>query len=178
MTLVFRLGFTVSLVFACEEEVDVARLTVEAIGRVCYGVNKVYCESLGDFSIPWTWEDAPTALKNSVLAGAEWNLNHPGRTPEESHAQWMAYKLAEGWQCGPVKDYEQKLHPNLVPYAALPVEQQVKDRLFIAVVDGFRDLAGTIQELRSLLLPHLAATRAFQEVWALRKSEALEDTSK
>ena len=46
----------------------------------------------------------------------------------------MAQKVADGWTHGEVKDVEAKTHPCLVPFSALPVEQQAKDFIFRAVV--------------------------------------------
>lgn len=101
------------------------------IARICHQANKAYCESLGDFS-QQTWEYAPDWQRNSAIQGVEF---HSGgyNTPEESHENWMALKIAEGWKYGPVKNAGTKEHPCLVPYAELPVEQKVKDELFQAI---------------------------------------------
>ena len=40
----------------------------------------------------------------------------------------------DGWTYGEVKDPARKTHPTLLPFGGLPAEQQLKDRLFIAIV--------------------------------------------
>jgi hypothetical protein len=46
----------------------------------------------------------------------------------------MQEKHEAGWMWGKEKDVEKKLHPCMVPWEELPVEQRVKDYLFRAVV--------------------------------------------
>lgn len=59
-------------------------------------------------------------------------------SPEESHAAWTKFKFDHGWTLGPVKDQAKKEHPLLLPYDQLPVSQQIKDHLFVAIVNTFR----------------------------------------
>ena len=63
--------------------------------------------------------------------------------PEASHISWMKQKLEEGWVYGPVKDPENKQHPCIVPFDALPREQQAKDFIFRAVVHALRETEPT-----------------------------------
>ncbi len=51
-----------------------------------------------------------------------------------SHDSWMAQKVAEGWVYGPEKNPELKQHHCIVPFDALPVEQQAKDFIFRGIV--------------------------------------------
>lgn len=111
---------------------------VEDIARVTHEINRAYCEALGDHSQP-TWERAPDWQRESAIDGVRFLLGHvanggvaPG--PEASHARWAAVKLRDGWRYGPEKDPQRKLHPCLVPFAELPIEQRAKDYLFRAVV--------------------------------------------
>lgn len=46
----------------------------------------------------------------------------------------MAQKVAEGWTWGEEKRPSLKLHPCIVPFDRLPVEQRAKDFIFRAVV--------------------------------------------
>ena len=88
---------------------------------------------IGDNSQP-TWEDAPEWQRASALLGVKLHTEKPDAGPQASHESWMAQKVADGWTHGEVKDVEAKTHPCLVPFSALPVEQQAKDFIFRAVV--------------------------------------------
>ena len=55
---------------------------------------------------------------------------HPGM----SHEEWMRDRLAHGWVYGPVKNVDAKTHPDLVPFADLPVAEKNKDVVFINAV--------------------------------------------
>ena len=105
----------------------------EDIASICHETNRALCAALGDMSQP-AWAEAPEWQKKSAVAGVEFHLANPDSKPEDSHNSWMKQKLDDGWQFGPTKDPEKKLHPCIMPYSALPREQQVKDSLFIAVV--------------------------------------------
>ena len=106
------------------------------IARICHNVNRAYCEyceSMGDFS-QVDWEDAPEWQKRSALSSVKLHINHASVGPSGSHESWMAEKLADGWVYGEVKNAELKQHPCLVPFGALPREQQAKDFIFRAIV--------------------------------------------
>lgn len=63
----------------------------------------------------------------SLLDGVRYQDENPDNTPEENHNNWMKQKIAQGWTYGPVKDFEKKTHPDLVPYDELPKVEQRKD---------------------------------------------------
>ena len=110
----------------------------EKIAEVCHEVNRVFCEGIRDFSQP-KWANAPRWQKDSAINGVKYHLENDV-TPEMSHINWMKEKAEAGWVYGEVKDPDQKTHPCMVPYVQLPSEQQVKDHLFKAVVDCFREV--------------------------------------
>lgn len=113
-------------------------MKVYDIARVAHEVNRAYCTALGDDSqVPW--ELAPDWQRQSVILGVRFHLENPNATPEASHAAWVDAKRREGWIWGAEKNAEQRIHPNLMPFDQLPVEQQVKDHLFRAVVHALRD---------------------------------------
>jgi len=104
---------------------------IEACARAAHEVNRAYCLAIGDASQA-AWEAAPQWQKDSAIAGVKGAL--AGNTPEESHAGWLAQKIADGWTHGPVKDPEKKEHPCMMPYDDLLKEQREKDLLFLRVV--------------------------------------------
>ena len=110
-----------------------AGASVGQIARVAHEANRAYCQALGDAS-QQAWEDAPQWQKDSAMLGVKLHANNPNAGPQASHESWMAQKLAEGWEYGPVKAPESKRHPCIVPFEALPLEQQAKDYLFRGVV--------------------------------------------
>lgn len=77
-------------------------------------------------------------MQDSIRDGVRRHLEALERgdylTGEESHNNWLAYKLREGWRYGPVKDTAKKYHPCLLPYSELPPEQKLKDTLFSQIV--------------------------------------------
>lgn len=106
---------------------------IEYVAKVAHEINRAYCAAIGDFSQP-RWVDAPDWQRNSAINGVKYHCDHPSGTPEDSHNNWLAVKHSEGWVYGETKDPVAKTHPCCRPYEDLPVEQRVKDHLFIAVV--------------------------------------------
>lgn len=47
---------------------------------------------------------------------------------KNTHENWSAQRLADGWVWGPERDDERKLHPCLVPYEELTEEEKDYDR--------------------------------------------------
>ena len=112
-------------------------MTTQDIARVCHEANRAYCQSIGDNSQS-SWDDAPDWQKKSAIEGVRFTLANPNVTPEQAHNEWRRKKFYDGWTFGPVKDPVKKKHPDLVDYDQLPKAQQVKDRLFIAVVQALK----------------------------------------
>jgi len=110
---------------------DPARVT--AIARAAYEINQAYCSGIGDTLAP-NWMDTDKAVRIGVEAGVREHLENPDITPEESHANWVKSKEADGWKYGPVKDMDKKEHPCMVPYSELPKSQQAKDYIFAGVI--------------------------------------------
>jgi hypothetical protein len=106
---------------------------IAMIAAVCHEANGEWCAWHGDYSQP-AWGDAPEWQISSAIDGVQHALAHPDAKPEDSHNNWLASKIADGWVYGEVKDPEAKTHPCIVPYDQLPVWQQKKDKLFLAIV--------------------------------------------
>lgn len=112
-------------------------MDIEAIARTCHEVNRGLCEAQGDDSQK-RWEDAPEWQKDSAVDGVH-SVRAGYDTPSESHYSWMLEKKREGWKYGIVKDEDAKTHPCLVSFGDLPVEQQLKDHLFVTVAKVLLD---------------------------------------
>ena len=104
------------------------------IARVCHEVNRAYCRAIGDDS-QVAWDDAHDWQRTSAIDGVTFRKMNQDAPPSAMHNNWMADKIRDGWQHGEIKDPEAKTHPCIVPFDQLPVEQQIKDYLFSAVVD-------------------------------------------
>ena len=115
-------------------------MNIEQIARVCHEANRGYCESIGDPSQK-SWDNAEEWQRQSAIAGVKFTLDNPQAPASAQHENWMADKIQDGWEYGPVKNPAIKQHPCLVPYAALPLEQRLKDHLFKAVVKAFVEVS-------------------------------------
>ena len=47
---------------------------------------------------------------------------------KNTHENWSAWRLKQGWQYGPERDDTKKEHPCLVPYERLPESEKEHDR--------------------------------------------------
>lgn len=104
---------------------------IETCARAAHEVIHLYNDSIGDPRSP-AWDDMTPVQRDGVRAGARHALN--GGTPEASHDLWCATRELEGWTLGPVKSFEKKTSPCLVPYCELPEVQRRKDELFQSIV--------------------------------------------
>lgn len=112
-------------------------LTVEQIAHVVHEANRALQRITGDPVVSPTWLEAPAQQRDSAMDGVRKALE--GATPEELHEEWVRWKISRGWKYGRVKDEWGKTHPCIVPYADLPPEQQVKDRIFLAIVGALAE---------------------------------------
>lgn len=111
------------------------------VAQVAHQVNRAYCQAIGDDSMV-DWANAPSWQVQSAIDGVTFHLANPDCTPEQSHKNWMAQKTRDGWVYGAVKNPDIKMHPCMVPYDQLPVEQRAKDYLFKAVCEEFAQIFG------------------------------------
>jgi len=108
---------------------------LELAAETAHEVNRAYCYGLGDDS-QLAWDEAPKWQKQSALLGVKAIVENPALPSSALHEGWLAQKKADGWKYGPVKDPDKKEHPCFVPFNELPVEQKVKDVLFVMTVRG------------------------------------------
>lgn len=114
---------------------------IDQIARVCHEANRAVQLEQAAPGIPVAppWDEFPEEERAGVIAGVESALG--GATPEQLHDAWCDAKRADGWEWGPVKDTEQRAHPNLVAYAELDADQRAKDALFQAIVHALAPVA-------------------------------------
>lgn len=110
----------------------------EDIASVVHDANRRWQIVLGDEWPSPVWDDAPERQVIGVTASVRAVLDDPGMTPEDNHERWLASLAADGWTHGLVKDEIARTHPCLVHWPDLPVHEQAKDRLLIAIVGALR----------------------------------------
>jgi hypothetical protein len=109
------------------------------IGKIAHTAVNAYAQSLGEIAVEW--EDLPAANRKGVTSAIEKIVSGEIAGPVSGHDAWMTFMVENGWHYGPVKSYEAKTHPQLRPWAELPIEQRRKDFLFHAVVKALtRDI--------------------------------------
>ena len=107
---------------------------VRMTAAMCHAANKAWCELNADYSqVPW--DTAPENIQNSAIDGVLHVLDADGPVSQaDGHNRWLAFKRADGWVYGPVKDAELREHPCMVPYEELPDDEKMKDALFLGIV--------------------------------------------
>lgn len=108
-------------------------LSTLQIAQVCHEATRGFQRTLGQ---PQSreWDNAGTEMQQSVVHGVKVAQESTEHGPEELHRQWRMVREQQGWVYGDVKDEVAKTHPNLRPYNELPLSEQLKDSLFIAIV--------------------------------------------
>ena len=104
------------------------------IAKLCFEANKQYCRDNGIFHTNKTWDEMSDQYREGIVLGVAQVIADPEIKPEEMHQNWLDSKEADGWSYGKVIDYDEKLHPNMVPFKKLDKAEQAKDRLFIATI--------------------------------------------
>jgi hypothetical protein len=107
--------------------------TILCAACAAHTANAAFCRLLGDYSQP-SWNEAPIWQRRSAIKGVLNVITNPDIGPGDSHRSWLTEKEETGWKYGPAKDEEAKLHPCMVPFDELPIEQQMKDFLFLRTV--------------------------------------------
>jgi hypothetical protein len=109
--------------------------TKEEVAEHVHEVNRAYCRAI-EGNVPVSWAEASPEHRASLVNAVEITMANPEMTPADRHANWMRVKRAAGWEYGPEKDVEAKLHPCMVPFDELPRAQKAKDSICHAVVLG------------------------------------------
>jgi hypothetical protein len=112
-------------------------MSIEVAARVCHEAIRALQQATGDPEPVPSWDAATEEQRRSTILSVGRAL--AGASPEQVHDEWRADRDAQGWTWGPVKDSRARRHPCLLPYDQLPPVQQVKDKLFLAVVAAIGD---------------------------------------
>jgi hypothetical protein len=126
-------------------------MLTEDIARVCYEANRVYCLTISENS-QRSWDEAADWQKQTVINGVLHCLETLEKgselIPSQSHESWLEEKRATGWKYGAVKDPEKKEHPCFLPYDKLPLEQKMKDYIFVGIVKAIYEATAKTKIVR------------------------------
>ena len=86
--------------------------------------------------IPVLWSEREQGLKDQFLKVIERQCgDQRSCSPEELHGSWMQAYFNLGWVFGEIYDRENRIHPDLVPYANLGQLERDKDAVFVALCE-------------------------------------------
>jgi len=115
-------------------------MNIEQVATICHETNKAFCHSIDDHSQK-SWAEAEEWQRQSAVKGVEFAIANPEAPASAQHDAWFSDKERDGWKFGPLKNPATKEHPCMVPYSQLPLDQQLKDHLFKAIVRAFVEAA-------------------------------------
>ncbi len=119
-----------------EESTTRPKLTIEEVAKLSRNLNRMYCAALGD-PVQEIWEKSTEVERQQLVNNVKYHLEND-QTPQESHMSWVRQKIADGWCYDINRDDTLKLHPCLIPYEQLPVEQRAKDHILRGLVRGLK----------------------------------------
>ena len=112
----------------------------ERRARFVYDGARLAAEAANAPIIPDCWDDREEAFRSQFLDVIERQCGPQRSTsPEELHGSWMQAYLTMGWVFGEEYDRENKVHPDLVPYAKLGRLEKDKDAVFVALCEIARN---------------------------------------
>ena len=86
--------------------------------------------------VPVVWDEREQDFKDQFIKVIERQCGEQrSKSPEELHGSWMQSYYAMGWKYGEKYDRENRVHPDLVPYADLGQLERDKDAVFIALCE-------------------------------------------
>lgn len=110
-------------------------MTITDIARVVHAAIETLNYVHGHTNYP-QWQFMTEQDRKMFITGVETVLRNPFLTNEQIHDYWWQDRQANGWTYGPVRDYDKKTHPSMVPYAALSDLEKAKDELFRSMVES------------------------------------------
>ena len=108
----------------------------ERRSRFVYNAARLAAQAANAPVIPVVWDDREVPFRTQFREVIERQCGEQrSQSPEELHGSWMQAYYAMGWIYGPEYDREEKLHPDLVPYADLGQLERDKDAVFVALCE-------------------------------------------
>ena len=86
--------------------------------------------------VPIEWSEREDGFRKQFLEVIERQCGEQrSMSPEELHGSWMQSYISMGWAYGDNYSRENKIHPDLVPYAQLGQLERDKDAVFVALCE-------------------------------------------
>ncbi len=109
---------------------------IERRAKFVYDGAKLAAQGANAPIVPVSWDEREPAFKTQFLEAIERQCGPMRSTsPEELHGSWMQAYIDMGWKYGEEYDRENKIHPDMVPYAQLGQLEQDKDAVFVALCE-------------------------------------------
>jgi len=97
--------------------------------------------------VPVCWEEREEEFRSQFLKVIERQVGEQrSNSPEELHGSWMQAYFLMGWKYGEKYDRENRIHPDLVPYAQLGQLEKDKDGVFIILCSIAKDFIYELEE--------------------------------
>ena len=111
-------------------------LLLEHRAKFVYDAARLAAQAADAPIIPVTWDEREESFKAQFRKVIERQCGEQRScSPEELHGSWMQAYFAMGWVYGPTYSRENKIHPDLVPYANLGQLERDKDTVFVALCE-------------------------------------------
>ncbi len=108
----------------------------ERRSKFVYDAARIAAQAANALIIPVSWDEREELFKSQFRKVIELQCGeHRSSSPEELHGSWMQSYFSMGWVYGEEYSRENKIHPDLVPYANLGQLERDKDAVFIALCE-------------------------------------------
>lgn len=109
---------------------------IERKARFVYEGARLAAQAANAPIVPVEWEKREEPFREQFYKVIERQCGEQrSKSPEELHGSWMQAYFAMGWVYGEEYNRENKIHPDLVPYAELEQREQDKDAVFVALCE-------------------------------------------
>lgn len=111
-------------------------MQMSIIASVAFEANRQYCEMIGGKAYNPAWTEVGQDVRDALIESVKVALTDKIVSAELSHLRWANVRVEAGWSVGPEFNPHRKQDPNLVPFKELSVQEQLKDILFLAIVNS------------------------------------------
>ena len=109
---------------------------IERRAEFIYEGTRIAAKASGAPIIPASWSEREQPFREQFLKVIERQCGEQrSHSPEELHGSWMQSYFSMGWVYGETYSHENKIHPDLVPYAELGQLERDKDAVFVALCE-------------------------------------------